>query len=181
MKKIHVPKNRLFNSADNTFINIKEQDIQLEHSLVSISKWERKYHKPFLSTKDMTPDETAFYIECMCMTSNVDPITFRFLPREVMQEINDYIADPMTATTFSDNNKGKGQSEILTAEIIYWQMITLGIPVEFQKWHLNSLLTLIKVCSIKNNPDKKKMSKSEIFARNRELNKARRAAMHSAG
>ena len=102
------------------------------------------------------------------------------MPPNLATEINEYIADPMTATTFSDTQKGNDGS-FLTNEIIYWQMISLGIPVEFQKWHLNRLLTLIKVCSIKNNPDKKKMTTSEIYKSNRELNRARRAAMHSAG
>lgn len=180
MKKIHIPANKLFNSAMNEFITIKEQDVQMEHSLVSISKWEQKYHKPFLATKDKTSEEMAYYLECMCMTPNVDPLTFRYMPNNLIDEINEYITDPMTATTFSDTKKGNDGS-FLTNEIIYWQMITLGIPVEFQKWHLNRLLTLIKVCSIKNNPDKKKMSQSEIMKSNRELNRARRAAMHSKG
>jgi hypothetical protein len=180
MKKIHIPETRLFNSSTNEIITLKEQDIQIEHSLVSISKWEQKWHKPFLSTKDKTPEEMADYIRCMCMTQNVDPQVFQYMPDAPAKEINEYIADPMTATTFSDR-KTSGGNEILTNEIIYWQMITLGIPVEFQKWHLNRLLTLIKVCSIKNNPNKKKMSRSEIIQRNRELNRARRAANHSAG
>lgn len=180
MKKIHISQNRFFNSSTNEFITIKEQDIQIEHSLISISKWEQKYHKPFIATKEKTPEEMGYYLECMCMTPNVDPLVFKYMSPKLVAEINEYIADPMTATTFSDTQKGNDGS-FLTNEIIYWQMITLGIPVEFQKWHLNRLLTLIKVCSIKNNPDKKKMSTSEIYKSNRELNRARRAAMHSAG
>lgn len=180
MKKIHIKESRMFNSLTNEIITLKEQDIQLEHSLVSISKWEQKWHKSFLGTKEKTREEMADYIRCMCMTQNVDPLVFQYMSEENLREINEYIADPMTATTFSDKKNGGG-NEIITNEIIYWQMITLGIPVEFQKWHLNRLLTLIKVCSIKNNPDKKKLSRSEIMARNRQLNKARRAANHSAG
>ena len=129
---------------------------------------------------EKSQEEMADYIRCMCMTQNVDPQVLQYMPDAPAKEINEYIADPMTATTFSDR-KTSGGNEILTNEIIYWQMITLGIPVEFQKWHLNRLLTLIKVCSIKNNPNKKKMSRSEIIQRNRELNRARRAANHSAG
>ncbi len=180
MKKIHIPETKLFNPNTNEITTIKEQDIQLEHSLVSISKWEQKWHKSFLGTKEKSQEEMADYIRCMCMTQNVDPQVFQYMPEEKLKEIGEYIADPMTATTFSNDKKGGG-NEILTNEIIYWQMITLGIPVEFQKWHLNRLLTLIKVCSIKNNPNKTKMSRSEIMARNRQLNKARRAANHSAG
>lgn len=180
MKKIHIQERKLFNPLNNEIITLKEQDIQLEHSLVSISKWEQKWHKPFLGTKEKTQEEIADYIGCMCMTQNVNPEVFKFLSESNLREIEEYIADPMTATTFSDKKNG-GSNEILTNEIIYWQMITLGIPVEFQKWHLNRLLTLIKVCSIKNNPNKKKLSRSEIIQRNKELNRARRAANHSAG
>lgn len=180
MKKIHIEKTRLFVPETNEIITLPAQDIQLEHSLVSVSKWEQKWHKPFLGPQEKTPEEKQDYIRCMCMTQNVDPLIFQYMPESCIKEINDYIADPMTATTFSDNKPG-GNREILTNEVIYWQMIALNIPVEFQKWHLNRLLTLIKVCSIKNNPDKKKMSRSEIMARNRQLNKARRAANHSAG
>lgn len=180
MKKIRIEGKRFFNPNNNEIITIKEQEIQLEHSLVSISKWEQKWHKPFLGTADKTADEFADYVRCMCMTQNVDPLVFQYMSEANRKEIDEYIADPMTATTFSEKKTG-GSKEILTNEIIYWQMITLGIPVEFQKWHLNRLLTLIKVCSIKNNPNQKKMSRSEIMQRNRELNKARRAANHSAG
>lgn len=179
MKKIRIEGQRYFNPHNNEIITIKEQEIQLEHSLVSISKWEQKWHKPFLGT-DKTAEEVADYVRCMCMSQNVDPLVFQYMSEANLKEIDEYIADPMTATTFSEKKSG-GSKEILTNEIIYWQMITLGIPVEFQKWHLNRLLTLIKVCSIKNNPNAKKMSRSEVMQRNRELNRARRAANHSAG
>lgn len=180
MKKIRIEGRRYFNPNNNEIITIKEQEIQIEHSLVSISKWEQKWHKPFLGTADKTAEEVADYVRCMCMSQNVDPLVFQYMSEANLKEIDEYIADPMTATTFSEKKSG-GSKEILTNEIIYWQMITLGIPVEFQKWHLNRLLTLIKVCSIKNNPNAKKMSRSEVMQRNRELNRARRAANHSAG
>lgn len=180
MLKVHIPKNTLFDQRMNEFIEIRECNLQLEHSLVSISKWEMKWHKPFIGT-NKSPEETADYVRCMCMTPNVDELVFKYLPETVVKEIDEYIANPMTAATFSEKIKSKASKEYITNETIYWQMITLGIPVEFQKWHLNHLMALIELCSIKNNPDKKKMSRSEIFQRNRELNRARRAANHSAG
>ena len=106
MKKIHISQNRFFNSSTNEFITIKEQDIQIEHSLISISKWEQKYHKPFIATKEKTPEEMTYYLECMCMTPNVDPLVFKYMSPKLVAEINEYIADPMTATTFSDTQKG---------------------------------------------------------------------------
>lgn len=161
------------------FIVPKTQVLQLEHSLVSLSKWESKWHKPFLSLEEKTVEETLDYIRCMTITQNVKPEIYNFLTNENLKQINDYIDDPMTATTFSDGNQ-RPSREIITSEIIYHWMVSFNIPFECQKWHLNKLLAFIKVCCNKNLPPKK-MSRSEILQRNKELNEARKKALNSAG
>ena len=154
MLKITVPGLELYDEEKNEFINYKDQTLQLEHSLVSISKWEAKWHKPFLSDEDKTLEEIIDYIKCMTITQNVKSDVYDRLTSDNIQTINDYIQDSMTATTFSDDKK-TGKKEIVTSEIIYYWMVTYNIPMECQKWHLNRLLTLVKVCTIKNSPDRK--------------------------
>ena len=179
MLKITVPGLELYDEEKNEFINYKDQTLQLEHSLVSISKWEAKWHKPFLSDEDKTLEEIIDYIKCMTITQNVKSDVYDRLTSDNIQTINDYIQDSMTATTFSDDKK-TGKKEIVTSEIIYYWMVTYNIPMECQKWHLNRLLTLVKVCTIKNSPPKK-MSNSEIISRNKALNAARRKKMNTKG
>jgi hypothetical protein len=172
-----------FDEEMNEFIYTKianEQTICLEHSLVSLSKWESKWCKAFLSKNHKTDEEILDYIKCMTITQNVDPDVYRRLTDQNLKEINRYIEAPQTATYFSEDKSTKSNREIVTAELIYYWMITLNIPVEFQKWHLNRLLALIKVCNIKNSPPKKR-SKREIMSRNAALNAARRQQLNSKG
>jgi len=179
-KEIHIPFNQLFNEADQTFIDVFPVTLKLEHSLVSLSKWESIWQKPFISKDERTVEETLSYIECMTMnTKKVDPNAYKCLTPTDIDEIIKYIESPMTATTFN-KDKDKPSKEIVTSELIYYWMIAFNIPSEYEKWHLNRLLTLIKICGIKNE-DPKKMSKGEIMNRNRTLNEARRKAMHSKG
>ena len=153
---ITIPKGEIYDEKNNRFIELKkEQTLQLEHSLVSLSKWESKWCKPFLSKKDKSNEEILDYIKCMTITQNVNPETYLFLSQNNIREINTYIDAPMTATTFSNEKPGKSNREIVTSELIYYWMIALNIPPEYQKWHLNRLLTLIKICNIKNQPPKK--------------------------
>ena len=152
----------------------------MEHSLVSLSKWESKWKKAFLSKKEKTYEETIDYIRCMTVTQNVDPDVYKYLSAENIKQINEYINDPMTATTFSESKQSGGNHEILTAEVIYYYMIASNIPFECQKWHLNKLLTLIRVCSIKNQPPKK-MGREELLKRNNALNAARRKKFNTKG
>lgn len=183
MLKVRVPDQDIFDEQKEIFIHIKGGEIQLEHSLISLAKWESKWHKPFLGKEDKTKEEVLDYIRCMTLTQNVDPNLYLYLPPKNLKEIFEYIEDPMTATWFSNVEKqmgGIGKREIVTAEIVYYWMVTLGIPVQFEKWHLNRLLTLIRVINIKNAPQKK-MSKKDILARNRQLNAARRAKNKSKG
>ena len=179
MLTIVIPAGEQYDSVNNLFINTKEQTLTLEHSLVSVSKWEAKWHKPFISKENKTLEETIDYIKCMTITQNVDPNVYNFIDNDIIKRVYKYIDAPMTATTFSKDNSPPSR-EIITSELIYYWMISLNIPVEFQKWHLNRLLTLIKVCSIKNSP-KKKMSKRELMSRNRALNASRRKNLNSRG
>ena len=180
MLQIVIPGQELWDEQKQEFINTKEQVLQLEHSLISLSKWESKWCKVFLSKQEKTQEETIDYIKCMTITPNVDPEVYNHLTRENIKEIEDYIAAPMTATYFSSDNAGKSSREQVTSELIYYWMIALNIPFECQKWHLNRLLTLIKVCNIKNQPPKK-MSKREIMSRNAALNAARRQQLNTKG
>lgn len=179
MLEIVVPEQEIWDEERQQFFAFKGQKMTLEHSLVSLSKWESRWQKSFLHTKDKTVAEINDYVRCMTITQNVDPLAYIFLTKENYKAINDYIDNPMTATTINEQNKPPNR-EIITAEIIYYWMISLQIPFECQKWHLSRLLTLIKVCNIKNG-DPKKMSEREIMSRNRSLNAARRAKLKSRG
>lgn len=183
MLQVKIPEQELFDESTNSFFSTKELTLQLEHSLVSVSKWESKWQKPFLNSQ-LTLDEQIDYVRCMTITQNVDPAIYRYLPAKVMSEIRTYMESPMTATWFSDKQKTKPVRrfgrQAVTSELIYYWMIALNIPFECQKWHLNRLLTLIEVCNRKNQP-KKKLGKKEAAARRRSLNASRRASLGSEG
>ena len=177
------PEKEFFDEEKQEFFVIpgtKERKLELEHSLVSLSKWESKWKKPFLSTKNLTTEETLDYIRCMTKTQNVPPEVYKNIPNEVIKQVSDYIADPMTATWFSKEDQKKPNHEVITAELIYYWMIALNIPPQYEKWHLNKLITLIRVCSAKNEPPKK-MNKRSIMSRNAALNAARRKQLNSKG
>lgn len=180
MLEITVPATEMFDEANQEFITYKEQTLQLEHSLISLSKWESKWHKAFLSKREKTSEETIDYVRCMTITKNVDPSVYTRLTRENVEQINKYIEDPMTAVYFPEDKRTGSSGDTVTSELIYYWMISLNIPQEYQKWHLNRLLALIKVCNIKNSSGKK-MSKGDVMRRNASLNAARRAKMHSNG
>ena len=179
MLTITIPGVELWDERTSEFVTTKEQTLHLEHSLVSVSKWESKWCKPFLSKEQKTFEESADYVRCMTITQNVDPNVYKCLTDENMRQVNAYIEAPMTATTFSNDKKAPNR-EIVTSELIYYWMIASQIPSEYQKWHLNRLLTLINVCNIKNTPSKK-MSKKDIMSRNRALNEARRKRLNTKG
>lgn len=183
MLEIIVPQNEMFLEEENRFIPFRGGKLLLEHSLISVRKWEAKHHKSYLnSTK--TSEEILSYIECMTLNREVDPTIYLFLTTDMIQKISAYIEDPMTATTFTMNSNAvgaaKSPNEIITAEIIYYWMISLNIPMEYEKWHLNQLTTLIKVVSIKNSPPKK-MNPQEAAMRRAELNRQRLAKYNSRG
>ena len=180
MLQITIPATELFDESKREFVYTKEQTLCLEHSLVSLSKWESKWCKAFFSKQEKTYEETIDYIKCMTLTQNVKDDVYLRLTRDNIDQINKYIEAPMTATYFSEDKNSKASRETVTAELIYYWMIALNIPFECQKWHLNKLLTLIRVCNIKNQPPKK-MSKRDIMSRNASLNAARRNRLNSKG
>lgn len=180
MLRITIPSVELWDEKKQEFIITKEQTLQLEHSLVSLSKWESKWCKPFLSRQDKTFEETLDYIKCMTITQNVDSEVYNYLTYDNIDQVNRYIEAPMTATYFSEDKNSKSSREQVTAELIYYWMIALNIPFECRKWHLNRLLTLIRVCNVKNQPPKKR-SRNEIMSRNAALNAARRKKFNTKG
>lgn len=179
MLDIIIPETEYFDEDAMQFVHSKEQKLTLEHSLIAISKWESKFEKPFLSSEKSTV-EILEYIKCMTLTQNVKPETYLRLTAKNFEDIQAYIEAPMTATTFKKIERRGGKKEIITAELIYYWMIAFNIPFECQKWHLNKLLTLIEVCARKNEPPKK-MSRREISAQHKAINKINRERFHTKG
>jgi len=179
MLQLIIPALEKYDEVHNLFIATKEQVLQVEHSLVSISKWESKWYKPFITKDSKTVEETIDYIRCMTITQNIDQQVYENITNENINDIDKYIDNPMTATWFT-KERGSTSKEIITSEIIYYWMITYNIPFECQKWHLNRLLTLVKVCDKKNTPNKR-MSNSEIMTKNTNLNNERREKSKTKG
>lgn len=180
MLPIVVEKTSLWDERAQEFIDVPETKLTLEHSLVSMSKWEANWHIPFLSKEKKTYEQTIDYIKCMTITQNVNPNVYYALSQENINSINEYIDDPRTATWFNEPKTSGTNGEQTTSELIYYWMITLNIPIVCEKWHLNRLLTLIKICNIKNSPPKK-MSKQEILRENARLNAMRRKKLGTKG
>lgn len=187
MIEILIPKQNFYDDVKNEFIEIKETKLKLEHSLISISKWEAKWHKSFLGSQtrpaEKTREEILDYISCMSISQMVDPYICNFIPPKELSRLIEYIENPMTATTFRENpyiGASKSSHEIITAETIYYWMIALNIPIEFQKWHLERLLTLIKVVSIKN-AGPQKMNKRQYAEWMAKENQRRRAMYKTKG
>lgn len=180
MLTITIPATEKYDEIKGEFVYSEEQTLRLEHSLVSISKWESRWCKPFLGKQEKTFEEVIDYIKCMTLDSNVDDDVYACLSKANITAINDYIGAPMTATTFSEDKTGKANREIVTSELIYYWMIALQIPSEYQDWHLNRLLTLIRVCNIKNAPPKK-TNKRDTAMRYAQMNAARKKQLNTNG
>jgi hypothetical protein len=177
---ITIPDREFFDEEKQEFVRGKGMALDLEHSLVSLSKWESKWLKPFLGNDERTNEQTIDYIRCMTVGKGVPDDAYQWLPDGIFNQITEYIAAPMTATWFNERDNPRKSREVVTAEIIYYWMIAHNIPMECQKWHLNRLLTLIRVCNLKNQPSKK-MGKKEMLSRRRALNEARRSKFNSRG
>lgn len=197
MIQIHIPAViDYWDEVNEEFINIKAYDLWLEHSLISVSEWEARWHKAFLSKTPKTNEELVDYIRCMVRKRNVDeidPRAFLFIPESELLRIQEYIEDDHTATTFREpirpeNKSARRREEIVTSEVLYYYMIALNIPMECQKWHLGRLQTLIKVCNEKNKEmdskhGKKLTSKDQanLAKSYHELNAKRRAELGTKG
>lgn len=177
MLTIYIPAQEGWDEEKERFVEYRNaRTIQLEHSLVSISKWESITEKTFLSNKNISMDETLLYIKCMTITQNVDDDVYSRLTDKNIEEINAYIGKKMSALYFLKGEKNNGAQESITSEVIYYWMIALNIPFECQKWHLNRLLALIQVCNVKNKTGN--VSKKDLMARSRAINNARRHKMN---
>lgn len=181
MLTITIPATELFNDETQLFTNTEETILQLEHSLVSLSKWEQKWEKPFLGKEERTTEETIDYIKCMIISPEVpsDEI-YNVMPPSTFTQISEYINAKMTATWFN-NTPSQSVGETVTSEIIYYWLIALNIPFEVQTWHLNRLLTLVRVVNIKNDPDKKLMPKADAAALQRQMNEERKSRLGTKG
>lgn len=183
MLPITIPEQDLFDPRTEKFIVIEETKLKLEHSLVSLSKWESKFSKPFLTTTEKSGEEVLGYVEVMVLDEDFDATVLNGLTQKNMDEINAYITSEQSATTFFETpqDKAKGRNEVITAELIYFWMVSYNIPFHpAETWHLNRLFNLLKIANLKNGKQKK-MSKSEIIARNRALNEQRKAALNTTG
>lgn len=181
MLKITVPETEFWDPRNEVFVPVKARTLQMEHSLVSISKWESKWEKAYLKKQQKTDEEALDYIRCMTVTPNVDPIVYYCLSVENLKEIDDYIAAPMTASHIHSNVNSEGTGkDVLTSDLIYYYMTAFNIPFECQKWHLNRLLTLIRICEVKNkNPKQRNLN--SVAESNTALNAARRKMYNSKG
>lgn len=184
-KRIHIEKQEMWDETKEEFVYTESGDLFIEHSLYSINLWEEKYHKPFMVKDNKTNAELLDYIRMMTLNS-VDDSIYSKLSKETIEEINAYMEDPMTATTFSKEEEkefSKRMNRFVTAELIYYWMTAENIPFECDRWHINKLLTLIKVCSIENKPEdkkNKKLTQADLTARRAEM-EARRAKHHTNG
>jgi len=178
---LDIPEQEYYDEENQEFVYIHTFKLKLEHSLVSISKWESKWKKPFLKDEQKTPAEFLDYVRCMTINSDVPDNVYQLMGHENLKKIQDYIMDPATATTIMDRRKqsSKGRQETVTSELIYYWMLTNGIPFECEKWRLNRLITLIRICNAKGNPQQ--MNNQELYAMNAALNRSRRAASGSRG
>ena len=181
MLKLTIQKQTVYDEKENRFYDVPETIVELEHSLLAISKWESKWHIPFLKKEERTRDQIIYYVYCMCLNEDMPLEWFCGLTNTQFKEISEYIDNPMTATTITNHEKkSKAIPETITSELVYYWMDECNINKECETWHLNRLLRLIEITSIKRQPEKK-MGKKNTIAQNKALNATRRARMGSKG
>ena len=181
MLTVSINGGEFWDERTERFIYTEPKVIKLEHSLISLSKWESKWGKPFLTKTEKTNQEILDYIRCMTITQNVDPMTYSCLSQQNINEIIQYMNAPMTATTINQRqNARRINREQITAELIYYWMIAFKIPFECEKWHLNRLFTLIRVCEVKNQRSKKR-PRNEVLSEYASLNAARKKLYNTKG
>ena len=180
MLTIKVPMKEVYDEANQEFIFYNFVTLELEHSLVSLSKWESIFEKPFLAKAEKTAEEVSEYIKVMTLTVDVQEEVFQRLTNDNVESIHSYIDARMSATWFNEAPGAPPAKEVITSELIYYWMTVFSIPFECERWHLNRLFTLIRICNMKQ-AKPKKMSRTDIAARNRELNAQRRAQLGSTG
>jgi hypothetical protein len=181
MLRIIIEGDESFNEETNTFETINDVVLDLEHSLISLSKWESKYQKPFLSSQQKSSEEIFGYLKAMVITPDVDPgVLYRCTQKDI-NKIQEYIDSSQSATTFGSMPERRGPGEVITSELIYYWIVSFNIPFDCQHWHLNRLFSLIRICNIKNSKGGKKLSRNDIAVRNRELNDKRRAELGTSG
>lgn len=168
------------NKETRRFVTVDGFKLELEHSLVSLSKWESNFEKPFLSTEKKTSEELYWYIKAMTLTPDVPEEIYEQLSLRNVEEINNYINAKRTATWFPTNTNTPPSKETITSELIYYWMIMLNIPVEFENWHIKRLFTLIEVCNRKNTPPKK-VGKASMIQQRTSLNAQRKAQLGTRG
>jgi len=180
MLTIRVGATPSFDDDKQEFVENGGFYLQLEHSLVSLSKWESEHEKPFLGKGEKSGDEVLDYVRCMVLTENPPEDFLQKLSKENLEAINAYIDRKMTATWFSEQPGAPKSREVITSELVYYWMTTYNIPFECQYWHLNRLFTLIRIATLKSGKPKK-MSKTEVAKRNREINAQRKAQLGTKG
>lgn len=183
MLRITIPAEEYYDDEAEVFVMTKACTLDLEHSLISVSKWESKFQKAFLSPRTKSDEEMLEYIRCMTIQKNVNREVYDRLTTAHVSQIAEYIGSPETATRFPDGDTAsqtQQKTETTTAELIYYWMFSMNIPYEFERWHLNRLLTLIRIFALKNSPQKK-VSLNEVLSRNRRLNAERQAKYNTKG
>lgn len=178
MPRLKIPKTEIWDCDKEEFVYVEKIDTNFEHSLLAVSKWEQKYHKPFLEQKQYTNDELLYYIRCMSVDELPDNFSYALTP-QIIEQIEEYIADPATATVVRSTKKS-GSGKFITSELLYYYMASLQIPFECDKWNIHRLITLIKIFDAEAGSNKK-MSTSDIYAENAKLNAMRRKALNSKG
>ncbi len=180
MLKLVVQGEEIYDKAANLFTEVGNFEVELEHSLLSLSKWESKYEKPFLSKDKMNAEEVLYYIQCMVVGEDITEEMARHIIAEHSEKVNWYINSTQSATTFGAMPTKRGPGEVITSELIYYWMVAFTIPSQYEAWHLNRLFSLIRICNAKNETPKKK-SRAQMAQENKELNDRRRAELGTRG